>query len=659
MLAVEPQQQLVAGEEQGHGGGVQALADEGAADHRAHRPRVQVARRAVHFDRDLVRHGSRVQAAAIARRECDWRRLDGLRRAALLHWPGGDGRVPRPAHGVSVSQEVLYRKWRPGGFADVAGQDPITTTLRNAVAAGSPAHAYLFTGPRGTGKTSTGRILAKAVNCQAPREGEPDNACTSCLAFNEGRALDLIELDAASNRGIDEVRALRESVGYAPNAGTYKVYLVDEVHMLTDAAFNALLKTLEEPPAHVIFVLATTEPHRIPPTISSRCQRFDFRRASLPALVERIGVIAEGEGISVAEGGPELIARQAGGSFRDAVNLLDQLAAYHGSELDLEAVQRGLGLVVDDRATALARAAVSRDLPAGLALLASVRDDGIEVRAFVREVVQTLRTLLLLRAGAQEELGLSDAQLSEMRPIAEETQAADIVAALRALGEIDFAGDAYDALPAEIAFASLAVGLPAEGDALATPEAAPQPVQAAQQPPAQARREAAPRRERAPRQPRGGQQPAAPRGPRPPQPRAEPAPAAAQRATTPARRGPPPPVLPEGEDASPELAALRERHAEIRDGARTAHQTAGALLNSRCYIKSFEGDTVEIGFQSKFLVEKALGDPAVLDAMRAAVGGVAGREVKVVPVGWEALQGAAPPRGPAAPARAGGGAAPT
>ncbi len=549
---------------------------------------------------------------------------------------------------MSVSQEVLYRKWRPGGFAEVAGQDPITTTLRNAVAAGSPAHAYLFTGPRGTGKTSTGRILAKAVNCEAPRDGEPDNACTSCLAFNEGRALDLIELDAASNRGIDEVRALRESVGYAPNAGAYKVYLVDEVHMLTDAAFNALLKTLEEPPAHVIFVLATTAPHRIPPTISSRCQRFDFRRASMPALVERIAVIAGGEGISVAEGGPELIARQAGGSFRDAVNLLDQLAAYHGSELDLEAVQRGLGLVVDDRATALARAAVGRNLPAGLALLASVRDDGIEVRAFVREVVQTLRTVLLLRAGGNEELGLSDAQLAELRPIVEETQAADIVAALRALGEIDFAGDAYDALPAEIAFASLAVGLPAEGDALAASEAPPAP-QPAQQPSAQGRREAAPRRERAQRQPRGGQQQAAPRGPRPPQPRTEPAPAAAQRTTTPARRGPPPPVLPEGEDASPELVALRERHAEIRDGARAAHQTAGALLNSRCYIKSFEGDTVEIGFQSQFLVEKALGDPAVLEAMRSAVGGVAGREVKVVPVVWDALQSAAPPRA-AAPA---------
>ncbi|MDA1061634.1 MAG: DNA polymerase III subunit gamma/tau, partial [Chloroflexi bacterium] len=316
-----------------------------------------------------------------------------------------------------MSQEVLYRKWRPGTFGDVAGQDPIMTTLRHAVAAASPAHAYLFTGPRGTGKTSTGRILAKAVNCTAPLDGEPCNLCDSCRAFSEGRALDLIELDAASNRGIDEVRALREGVGYSPNAATYKVYLVDEVHMLTDAAFNALLKTLEEPPPHVIFVLATTEPHRIPPTISSRCQRFDFRRIALPDIVQRLNAIAAGEGIAVADGGMELIARQAGGSLRDAVNLLDQLAAFRGTTLDLDGVQRGLGLVVDDRAPQLARAAIERDLAAGLGLLSAVRDDGIEVRAFVREVVSMLRTLLLLRAGAREGLALSDGQLAELTQI--------------------------------------------------------------------------------------------------------------------------------------------------------------------------------------------------------------------------------------------------
>ena len=163
-----------------------------------------------------------------------------------------------------MAQEVLYRRWRPRRFADVVGQEPVSTTLRHAVAAGTPAHAYLFTGPRGTGKTSTGRILAKAVNCERPVEGEPCGECTSCVTYDEGRSLDLIELDAASNRGIDEIRDLREGTGYAPAAGRYKVYLIDEVHMLTDAAFNALLKTLEEPPPHVIFILATTEAHRIP-----------------------------------------------------------------------------------------------------------------------------------------------------------------------------------------------------------------------------------------------------------------------------------------------------------------------------------------------------------------------------------------------------------
>ena len=552
------------------------------------------------------------------------------------------------------------------------------TTLRHAVAAASPAHAYLFTGPRGTGKTSTGRILAKAVNCTSPLDGEPDNVCESCRAFSEGRALDLIELDAASNRGIDEVRALRESVGYSPNAATYKVYLVDEVHMLTDAAFNALLKTLEEPPPHVIFVLATTEPHRIPPTISSRCQRFDFRRIALPDIIERLHAIAAGEGIEVADGGMELIARQAGGSLRDAVNLLDQLAAYHGTALDLAAVQRGLGLVVDDRAPQLARAAIERDLAAGLTLLSAVRDDGIEVRAFVREVVSLLRTVLLLRAGAREGLGLSDGQLAELAPIAEQATAADIVAALRALGEIDFAGDNYDALPAEIAFATLAVGLPEERDALAPQgraAAAPSPAAqalAAQAPPAQAAaaprapRAAADAEQRAPQQPR--RQPAAAAEPRPPRARAEPAPTAASPARP--RRAPTPPALPDDDAPSPELSALRDRLGDIRDAARAQHHKAGALLNSRCYIKSLEGDTVEIGFQSPLLVEKALGDAEVLQAIRHAVGGALGRDVQVVPVVWDALQqaqpqqqqradaagpgGGAPPPPPAEPSRGGG-----
>ena len=542
---------------------------------------------------------------------------------------------------MSVSQEVLYRKWRPASFGDVAGQDPITRTLRNAVAAGTPAHAYLFTGPRGTGKTSTGRILAKAVNCLAPVEGEPDGTCQSCRAFGEGRALDLIELDAASNRGIDEVRALRESVGYSPNAATYKVYLVDEVHMLTDAAFNALLKTLEEPPGHVIFVLATTEPHRIPPTITSRCQRFDFRRIALSPTVEQLHMIAAREGIEVADGGMELIARQSGGSLRDAVNLLDQLAAYHGKTLSIEGVQEGLGLVVDDRAAKLARAAVERDLPAGLALLAAVRDDGIEVRAFVRQVVQTLRTLLMLRAGAREDLELSEGELAELTPVAEAASAGDIVAALSALGEIDFAGDNYDALPAEIAFAAHAVGLPAERDALAHPAPAP----AAAAPAPAAARGAQPERQPRARQPRRQPQPPQARSESPPT-SAAPTPAAATPAPTAAagaaRRAPSRRPPPDEGPVSPELAALRDQRAEIRDAAKQRHHMAGALLSSLCEFKSIEGDRVEIGFQSQLLVEKAL-DAAVLQALRDAVASAVGRDVEVVPMVWEALQRSAPP----------------
>src|SRR3990170_5640742 len=255
-----------------------------------------------------------------------------------------------------MSTEVLYRKWRPRAFAEVAGQEPVVRTLTNAVASGKVAHAYLLSGPRGTGKTTTGRLLAKAVNCLQPQAGEPCNACERCQAFLEARALDLIELDAASNRGIDEIRSLREKANFAPSgcANAYKVYLVDEVHMLTEPAFNALLKTLEEPPAHVVFVLATTESHKVPATVVSRCQRFDFRRIPLSALVARLAYIAGQEQFTCPPEALDLIARSATGSFRDAINLLEQLVDSYGKELSVEQVRDGLGLVVDARSGQLA-----------------------------------------------------------------------------------------------------------------------------------------------------------------------------------------------------------------------------------------------------------------------------------------------------------------
>ena len=232
--------------------------------------------------------------------------------------------------------EVYYRKWRPRTLAEVVGQGPVTKTIRQAVAQGRVAHAYLFCGPRGTGKTSTARILAKAVNCLAPREGEPDNECAICQAINEGRALDLIEIDAASNRGIDDIRELSDKIRFSPGEARYKVYIIDEVHMLTEAAFNALLKTLEEPPAHAIFVLATTESHKVPPTVISRCQRFDFRRIPLEVMVEKLRELCRGEGIEAQGEALALIARTARGSLRDAENLLEQAAVSYGSPLSDE-----------------------------------------------------------------------------------------------------------------------------------------------------------------------------------------------------------------------------------------------------------------------------------------------------------------------------------
>ena len=567
-----------------------------------------------------------------------------------------------------ASQQVLYRKWRPRLFADVSGQEPITTTLRNAVAAGAPAHAYLFTGPRGTGKTTSGRIMAKAVNCLSPVNGEPDESCSSCELFNAGRALDLIELDAASNRGIDEMRDLREGAGFAPNNARYKVYLIDEVHMLTDAAFNALLKTLEEPPPHVIFILATTEAHRLPATITSRCQRFDFRRIPLDAVIGRLAEIASGEEITVAEGGLDLIARHATGSLRDAINLLDQLVAYHGRTLDLDAVRSGLGLVVDDRTTELARAAVTRDLGAGLSVIAAAQDDGLEIRAFIRQVVSTLRSALMVKAGAADQLGLSDGETADLSALAADTTVGDIVAALRALGQINFAGDAYDSLPAEIAFASLATAAVEAPPAAAAPAApvaaapaAAAPAAAAPQPPAEAPRPAAREPQRQPTQP---QRPRAEQS-RPTTPARETEaqePAAREPAATPSAtprpasnaapaKEPAAPafVPPDDGEVSEQLLAARAQWDAIRDGTRKRLMKAGALL-SESYIKACEEDSIEIGFRYPSHVDMVKTDQAVLTAIEESCAAALGRTLAVSAVLWEGLQRSGP-----APARSSSG----
>jgi DNA polymerase-3 subunit gamma/tau len=234
-------------------------------------------------------------------------------------------------------------KYRPQNFADVVGQDHVTRTLRNAVASGRLHHAYLFCGPRGTGKTSVARVLAKALNCEQGPTPDPCGECAACTAIRDGRALDIVEIDAASNRGIDEIRDLREKVKYSPAEARHKVYILDEVHMLTTEAFNALLKTLEEPPEHAFFVMATTEPHRVPPTILSRCQRFDFRRIGIPQISSALQRIAEAENLAVQPDALTAIARAADGGMRDAESILDQLVAYAGEQIDLKTVNSVLG----------------------------------------------------------------------------------------------------------------------------------------------------------------------------------------------------------------------------------------------------------------------------------------------------------------------------
>ncbi len=368
--------------------------------------------------------------------------------------------------------EVLYRKWRPQRFADVAGQEPITRTLRNAVAAGKVSHAYLFSGPRGTGKTTTARILAKAVNCERPDDGEPCGQCRSCVEFAEGRAMDLIELDAASNRGIDEVRGIREKANYAPAIGPHKVYLIDEVHMLTEPAFNALLKTLEEPPPHVIFVLATTELQKVPATILSRCQRFDFRRIPVSAMADRLEEICAGEGISCPREGLEEIARLATGSARDAVNLLEQLVDYRGRSLTMDDVRAVLELSGDERASELAAHALHGRLAEGLETIAAVRDDGVDLRRFQRDVVAALRELLLIKSGVDRHSRRSAPELDAMRAIVADVPVERIVAALRAFGEADLRADPLSPLPLELALACTIVP---QSEPAVAPAAAPRP----------------------------------------------------------------------------------------------------------------------------------------------------------------------------------------
>jgi DNA polymerase-3 subunit gamma/tau len=495
--------------------------------------------------------------------------------------------------------QALYRKWRSQSFDEVVGQDHVVRTLTGALAQNRIGHAYLFAGPRGTGKTTMARLLAKAVNCLAEDVPRPCNQCAMCQSLNEGRLLDLIEIDGASNRGIDEVRTLREQVNFSPNVARYKVYIIDEVHMLTTEAFNALLKTLEEPPSHVIFVLATTESHKLPPTIISRCQRFDFRRIPLDLIAGHLKRIAESEGLKAEPSALELIGRSATGSMRDAISLLDQLSAYGSESITRELVQSMLGAVSTEPLAELIDLVIQKDLKSALGLVGQLVDQGLDPRQLTGELLDYARDLLQVKAGNPPSLTAATAQTEKkMRAQAKALGVEDILRISRLLTQaiLDIKGNVLSQLPLELAVAEAILKPEPAQPKPAQTEPAPRPA-VRQSPPPEPAKTATTRKQEAVQQSRS-----------------EPEPVQVP-ATTPAAGGEPGIV---------DLGLLRSRWTDIVDNLRnynprTQSLSAQALLRSGVPME-VRGDTIVIGFPSEFhkkkigedapkaLVEKAIAD---------------------------------------------------
>ena len=380
--------------------------------------------------------------------------------------------------------EVFYRKWRPKSLGEVVGQEAITKTLKQAVAQGRTSHAYLFCGTRGTGKTSTARILAKAINCLSPKDGEPDNECHICVGINEARALDLIEIDAASNRGIDDIRDLSDKVRFSPNESRYKIYIIDEVHMLTEPAFNALLKTLEEPPAHAVFILATTEAHKVPLTIISRCQRYDFRRIPIDQMVAKLAYISEQEGIEVSDEALHLVARIANGGLRDAENLLEQVVVSYGSPISEDDVRQMLGLGGDEIVLELVKHIIGKSIRDGIATVNNASEQGTDLRQLLRGTLEYLRALLLIKTGAGANFGYSDEIMSRLNTLAADASMEHLVRVLKVFAGVNMRRDAASTLPLELAVVESATEPEPVVVAAATPAyAAPQQVAPARQAP--------------------------------------------------------------------------------------------------------------------------------------------------------------------------------
>ena len=499
--------------------------------------------------------------------------------------------------------EVFYRKWRPKSLGEVVGQEAITKTLKQAVAQERIAHAYLFCGTRGTGKTSTARILAKAVNCLSPNEGEPDNECRICVSINDGRALDLIEIDAASNRGIDDIRDLSDKIRFTPSDARYKVYIIDEVHMLTEQAFNALLKTLEEPPSHAIFILATTEAHKVPLTIISRCQRFDFRRIPLDRMTAKLAEICEAEGIQASEDALLIISRVANGGLRDAENLLEQVVVSYGSPVSEENVRQLLGLGGDEMALTLTERIVGKAVSEGIGDINAAAEQGSDLRQLLRQTLEYMRALLLIKAGAGVQFGYSDEVAQRLTALAADAPMEHLVHALKTFAAVNMRRDTASPLPLELAMVESA-DMP-QPRVVAAPAAAP----------AQGYGQAAAYQ-------RGGQsqQPAGyQRGGQSQQPRG--APAQPQRPPQPPRTTPEPQAAPvPSNGAMPEDPAAR-LEMQWREIVHTLRHTGSrynihALLNS-CKERQVSDNTIILKFAHRSHMERMQTELDIPESKRA------------------------------------------